>query len=206
MVRVDEDKRNRLIEKLGIPKRFFFYPAQFWPHKNHYRIIEAAGFLKKRDGIEMPIVFVGKVFGEWNVLDICKSIAKKYSIDNQIYHFGYVTDEELVALYMTAAGLVMPTYFGPTNIPYIEAFYYKCPVIASDIPGIREQVGDAALLVDPKDTEGISRAMRMIWTDQNLREDLIKKGQAQLQEFLPRRFKEKMNSVINDIRKGAPCI
>ena len=49
-------------------------------------------------------------------------------------------------LYTEALALVMPTYFGPTNLPPLEAFQTGTPVLYSDLPGMREQVGDAAIM------------------------------------------------------------
>ena len=186
---------------MNIPGRFLFYPASFWPHKNHYRIIEAIGLLKKKHGIKISIVFVGTTYSQWQVFAMCNALAKKHSIESQVYFLNYVSDEELAALYMRAVGLVMPTYFGPTNIPYLEAFYYKCPVIASDIHGIKEQVGDAGLLVNPKDTDAISNAIYRIWTDRSLRDSLIKKGQEQFRQFSSKHFMEKVNSIIDSLDK-----
>jgi glycosyltransferase involved in cell wall biosynthesis len=198
-IKVSEERRQEVVDHLNIPRRFFFYPANFWLHKNHYRIIEAIGLVKRIHGVEIPIVFVGKTYPEWETSPIFKTLAGSYSVEDQIYYRGYVSDEKLAALYKTAVGLVMPTYFGPTNIPYIEAFFYECPVIASDIPGIREQVGKAALLVNPKDTEAISNAMYRIWTDKDLRKTLAEKGQRQLEEFLPEHFREKVKSMIDSL-------
>ena len=201
MIQLSEKKGKEIIEKINIPGKFLFYPANLWPHKNHYRIIEAIGFLKKKHGIEIPIVFVGKAYSQWQVLAMCKALAKKHSIESQVYFLNYVSDKELAALYMKAVGLIMPTYFGPTNIPYMEAFYHKCPVIASNIPGIKEQVGDAGLLVNPRNTDAIADAMYRIWTDQTLRDSLIKKGQAQLKKFSPECFKRRVNLIIDSLSK-----
>lgn len=201
-IKVSEERRQEVVGHLNIPRRFFFYPANFWPHKNHYRIIEAIGLLKRRNCVEIPIVFVGKTYPQLEILPICKALAKSYFVGDQVYYRGYVSDEELASLYKTAVGLVMPTYFGPTNIPYIEAFFYECPIIASDIPGIREQVGKAALLVNPKDTEAISDAMHRLWTKKELRKTLIEEGQRQLEEFLPEHFREKVKSIIDSLPKN----
>lgn len=196
-----EEERGAIVRKFKLPARFFFYPANFWPHKNHYRIIEAAVLIKKRHGVEIPVVFTGKDIPEWGVLKKCRSSARVCSIEPQIHYLGYISDKELAALYMTAAGLAMPTFFGPTNLPYIEAFYHKCPVIASDIPGIREQVKDAAVLVDPKDSEAIAGAMYNIWLDEKLRAELIGKGLRRLEELSPQRFKESLVQVIDGLAK-----
>ena len=76
-------------------------------------------------------------------------------------HFlGLVPDEDIPALYEGALALVMPAYYGPTNLPPLEAVTLGCPVIYSDLPGCREQMGDAALYCD---LDRQSRAWPTIW-------------------------------------------
>ena len=67
----------------------------------------------------------------------------------------------------------MPTYFGPTNIPPLEAFKLNVPVIYSDLPGLRDQVKGAALLVDLNDQKAL---FRQAVSSDDLRQDLINKG------------------------------
>ena len=199
MIHVSEDRRKEIVGQLHIPHRFFFYPAQLWPHKNHYRIVEAIGILKKKHNLEIPVVFVGSSISPWNIAAICETLATSYAIESQIHYLNYVSDEELTALYMTTVGLVMPTWFGPTNIPYLEAFHYRCPIIASDLPGIREQVGKGAILVNPRDTEAISEAMYGIWTNPDFRDTLIEHGQRRLRELTPDRFSERVDSIMDTL-------
>ena len=72
-------------------------------------------------------------------------------MQKQIKILGFVKREELIALYENAMALVYATYFGPENLPPLEAFALGCPVIASSVPGSEEQIGDCALLFDPSD-------------------------------------------------------
>lgn len=94
--------------------------------------------------LEIPIVFCGSHAGELRepTFQEVMSSAARLGIERQIRYTGYVPDEDMAALYAGAAALVMPTFFGPTNIPVIEALGHGCPVLTSDIRGIREQVGD----------------------------------------------------------------
>jgi glycosyltransferase involved in cell wall biosynthesis len=171
---------SRPLAGLDLPGRFFLYPAQFWPHKNQYRVVEAVGLLKRR-GIEVNVVLTGGEPENWGVLDACRALAASAGVSRQVFFPGYVGDEALAELYATAVALVMPTFFGPTNIPYLEAFQLGCPVVASDLPGIREQVGDAALLVDPRDSRAIADAMQKLWEDEALRARLVAAGRARMQ-------------------------
>ena len=81
---------------------------------------------------------------------------------------------DMAALYTLSAGLVMPTFFGPTNIPPLEAWHLGRPVITSDIGGIREQCGDAALLVDPRSPQALASAMKQVWHDDDLCAELVR--------------------------------
>jgi glycosyltransferase involved in cell wall biosynthesis len=142
-----------IANKYGLKNKYFFYPAQFWPHKNHIRVLEALKLLISI-GIEVDIVFCGSDKGNLNFLN-------KYIEINRLQNFvkilGFVDSEDLVFLYKQSLGLVMPSYFGPTNIPPIEAWSLGVPVICSNI--FRDQASDAALLVDPNSSIDIFNAM-----------------------------------------------
>ena len=84
--------------------------------------------------------------------------------------------EELVALYRQAVALTFVTYFGPDNIPPLEAFALGCPVIASAVEGSREQYGDAVVHVDPSDPEAIGQAIWKLHSNKRLRGRLVEAG------------------------------
>lgn len=199
-VSFEDQVKTRL--RYSLPDRYLFYPAQFWPHKNHQRIIEALGLLHQREGLQIPIAFCGSHSGKIReeTFDKVMAVAGDLGIANQTYYLGYVPDEDMSALYAGAVALVMPTFFGPTNIPVLEAWKLGCPVISSDIRGIREQTGDAALLAAPHSVEAIAAAIHQIWTDENLRQQLIKSGRERLQRFTPQDFRLRVMELINEAK------
>ena len=77
----------------------------------------------------------------------------------------------------------MPTYFGPTNIPPLEAFKLGVPVLYSDLDGLREQVGDAALLMDLSDPASLAQHLYDLIHIDGLRQELVSKGKDRLQQF-----------------------
>jgi glycosyltransferase involved in cell wall biosynthesis len=89
---------------------------------------------------------------------------------------GYVAEEEMSGLYAAAQALIMPTFFGPTDIPALDAWALGCPVLSADIHGIREHAVDAAVLVDPRSVHGIADGMHRLWTDEALRVTLAQRG------------------------------
>lgn len=179
--------------KYGLPKRYIFYPAQFWAHKNHLRLIEALSLIRQEKGLEIPAVFVGS---KKNAYKRTWGKIADLGLSKQIIYLGYVTDEDMVGLYKNAQALVMPTFFGPSNIPPLEAFLLECPVVTSDVPGIREQVGDAAILVDPASPPSIAEAIVDIWSDEALRQELIRKGRTRLDSWRPEQFSSTFQDMI----------
>jgi glycosyltransferase involved in cell wall biosynthesis len=97
-------------------------------------------------------------------------------VGRQVTTLPYVPDALLAGLYLGSVGLVMPTFFGPTNIPILEAWRTGRPVITSDIRGVRSQAADAALLVDPTSPEDLAGAMQTLWDDRFLALRLVEAG------------------------------
>ena len=156
----------------GLPSKFLFYPAQFWPHKNHERLLRAVAALRD----ELPdicLVLSGHRTREHSRL---QSLAAKLSLEGQIHFVGRVPPATLVALYKAARALIMPTFYGPTNIPPLEAHSLGCPVIISDRYAMREQCRDAALYIDPTSIEDIADKIRMVWSDDSLAAELASAG------------------------------
>jgi glycosyltransferase involved in cell wall biosynthesis len=91
----------RVREKYRLPDRFLFYPAQFWPHKNHVRIVRALGLLKAQERIDPAIVFCGSKEGtiRRQTFTEMMKVAHDNGIETQIVNLGYVPDEDIGALY-----------------------------------------------------------------------------------------------------------
>lgn len=143
-----------VVHKYKLPNDFFFYPAQFWEHKNHKAIIEAVKILKKMGEI-INFVFVGS---KKNSYDKVVELIEIYGLQNQFYLLGYVSNDELVSLYKKTIALVFPSFFGPTNIPPLEAIALGCPIIVSDVYGHRDQLDGAGIMVNPFDFEAMANA------------------------------------------------
>ncbi|GHV55464.1 hypothetical protein FACS1894216_17860 [Synergistales bacterium] len=180
--REPEDRGENCVdvrEKYSINLPFLFYPAQFWAHKNHIYILDALCLLRDR-GIEIAAVFVGNEFGSKNFL---KERIREMGLTEQIYFPGFVSRPELITFYTQALALVMPTYFGPTNIPPLEAFSLRCPVCYSDLPGLREQVGDGAFLMDLNDPESLCNIVKTLLCDKDAVEQKLAAGAKQLETY-----------------------
>ncbi|MDR1874824.1 MAG: glycosyltransferase family 4 protein [Synergistaceae bacterium] len=166
-----------ICEKYSIDLPFLFYPAQFWSHKNHIYILDALYRLRSRD-ITIAAVFVGNDFGNESCL---KDRVQEMGLTEQVYFLGFVPRPELVAFYKKALALVMPTYFGPTNIPPLEAFYLGCPVCYPNLAGLREQVADGAFLMDLENPESLCDIVKILLFDKDRVEQKLIAGAKQLE-------------------------
>jgi glycosyltransferase involved in cell wall biosynthesis len=199
---VPEDERQRVRTTYHLPERYLFYPAQFWPHKNHARIVKAIGLLKQEYSLQIPLVLAGSNSGEIREQTFNKvmSLSSQFGLEKEVRYLGYVQDEDMSSLYAEAAALVMPTFFGPTNIPVLEAWAFGCPVLTSDIRGIREQVTDAAILVDPRSVEAIADGIYRIWTDETLCCTLAQRGQRLLAAYTPDDYRRRLIEILEDAK------
>lgn len=189
-VKISYEEINR---KYSLPENYLFYPATFWAHKNHARLIQAIRMIADEKGVLIPLVLTGS---QWHEYPVLIKLVGDLHLQDTIYFIGYVPDEELTQLYSHALALVMPTFFGPTNIPVLEAWEARCPVITSDIRGIREQVGNAGLLVDPKNVSAIAGAIWKIYTDSDTKERIIHQGLLRVNEWTPEKFSKTLSDVI----------
>lgn len=192
---VPEHVRKAEEEYIKVPGKYVFYPAQFWKHKNHMNLVRAIKILRETiDDIHLVLVGSEK--------NSCKEV-KKYISDNGLEHhitiLGFVSNENITYLYRHAVGMVMPSYFGPTNIPPLEAMALGCPVAVSGKYAMPEQVGKAGLIFNPDSPEKISDCIRKLWTDEELREKMIRLGYERIRKWTKKEFANKLYKIIDTI-------
>ena len=163
-------------QRYALPKKFIFYPAQFWAHKNHIRLLDAAASLHASCP-DLHLVFTG---GKGHMYAAIMAHASQIGMADRVTFSGYVPDGDLSGFYRRARAMVMPTFFGPTNIPPLEAFACGCPVAVSGIYAMPEQLGDAALYFDPKSIPEMAKILEKLWLDDALCERLSHKGKEKL--------------------------
>jgi alpha-1,3-rhamnosyl/mannosyltransferase len=100
-----------------------------------------------------------------------------------VRYLGFLPGEEMAALMAGCAAFVMPSLYEGFGLPVLEAMASGVPVVTSRGGALEEVAGDAAVLVDPKDTDEIAAGIEKILDDTTLRESLIQKGQARAAQF-----------------------
>ena len=178
----DPTECSRVAAKYHLPERYFFYPAQFWRHKNHALILRALRLISDETREAVPVVFCGAYSDYHRARNFKEMMAlvDELGVGDRVRYLGLVPEADMPSLYAASVALVMPTFFGPTNIPPFEAWHYGRPVICSDIRGIREQIGDAGLLIDPRSPQALAQAMLNLWRDDALGERLAAAGRQHL--------------------------
>lgn len=183
---------NDIDEDIRLPEKFFFYPAQFWKHKNHKNLLLAMDELRDC-GVRVQMIFVGSAK---NGYDEVLQIIQEHHLEEQIEILGYVSDDVMRTLYQKARAMIMPSFFGPTNIPPLEGMAMGCPVAVSRVYAMPWQVGDAGLTFDPHDVHEIADVLRRLWEDDGLCRLLIEKGKERAKYFSQERFNQRFREAI----------
>ncbi len=168
-------------EKYQLQLPFAFYPAMTWEHKNHLRLIEALAYLRDRDGLVVRLVCTGNRYPQfWPRIEQC---LHTLNLESQVQFLDRVPPQDLRAIYRLAQFVVVPTLFEAASGPVFEAWEEGVAVACSTVTSLPEQAGTAALLFDPFTVETIADAVRRMATDDQLRAELVRKGEQRLRDF-----------------------
>ncbi len=146
-----------------IQRKYVLFAGRIVPYRNLERLLEA--FLRISNRVPHDLVLVGEA-----------GYAPSLPPGGRVTMLGYVDDATLGALYRGASAFVFPSLVEGFGFPPLEAMSCGCPVIASREPGLREVLGDAAVLVDPLDSGEIAAALLSVLEDEELRLRLARQG------------------------------
>lgn len=149
--------------------------------KNIVTLVKAFTRLKEAGGVkDTKLVLVGS-YG-YGREEIEAAIATS-TVKSQIIVTGYLEDADAATLMSRASAYAFPTHYEGFGIPALEAMSAGVPLIASDVPALREVSADAALFVRADDVDGWSRALNMVLRDPVIAEDLIVRGKERIKDF-----------------------
>jgi glycosyltransferase involved in cell wall biosynthesis len=199
------DKSNTdndfFMKEYGIKKPYIFYPAQFWAHKNHIVILEAIKILKQI-GYDMSVVFTGADKGN---LFYIKERITNLKLQESVFLLGFVEKEELVLLYKNAIALVYASLLGLSNIPPLEAFSLMCPVICADVPGMREQLGDAAMFFNSTDEQELAQKILLFYENNEMRKKYLERGLKRSQSWMAKDYVLEIEKILNEFKNIRRC-
>jgi glycosyltransferase involved in cell wall biosynthesis len=174
---------------------FILTAGKISPRKNVQGVVKALAILA--EDIPHHLVVVG---GEgWDTESVHHMIGGS-EIAERVHLIGYVTDEQLHALYHAASAYVHPSLFEGFGLPVLEAMAAGCPVVTSNVSSLPEVAGDNAILVNPKDVCAIAEAIRAVCSDAALVTRLKDAGLARAKSFSWARTARETMRVYQDVR------
>ncbi len=195
---VVQSKGEQKAPDYNLPKKFLFYPAASWPHKNHLKLLEAFKEFHKEQS-DIGLVLTGIKKQKDSDIDI---YINKNRLSNTVCSLGYVSREEMNYLFSNATALVFPSKFEGFGIPIIEAMSVGTPVIAANSTSIPEITQGSVLLFDPDSKDDIISVMKKITSDSKIRKELIEKGKKQAKKFTVSAMTNKTIDVYREVLSG----
>jgi glycosyltransferase involved in cell wall biosynthesis len=151
------------------------------PRKNQTRLVEAFHLLRHRRAVtNLKLVVAGRK--GWLYDDLFRRV-EELGLTKDVIFAGVVPDKDLPALMNGALMFVYPSLYEGFGLPVLEAMACGVPVITSNVSSLPEVAGDAAVLVDPCDVEGLAQAMQSLIESEEVRATLRRNGLAQAAQF-----------------------
>ncbi len=174
-----EEDTRRFREENRISKPYFLYVGRRIRYKNFGTVLRAWARVTKNQGIDTFLVSIGPQEGleSWQMDFLIEN-----RLEERLVLLSNIDDRDLGTAYSGAAGFIFPSLYEGFGIPLLESMVCNTPIICSDIPVFHEVAADGALYFDPHDDESLPEAMVQILDDQ-LRQDLIRKGRKRLSHF-----------------------
>ncbi len=167
--------RNRY----NLHRPFIFSVGTVQPRKNYARLVEVLVQLRQA-GYDLDLVIAGG--RGWLEAPIYQTVRDTH-MQKHVHFIGFANETELPVLYSAAECLAFPSLYEGFGLPVLEAMACGTPVVTSNVSSLPEVAGDAALVVDPYDTEAITHAIQRLLDDTTLRSQLVQKGYARVGLF-----------------------
>jgi FkbM family methyltransferase len=161
--------------------RYFFYPANFWRHKNHEALLTAFA-MACRQGLpqDIMLIFTG---AKDERTEKMRQAVRIMGLESRTRLLGFLPDEDLASVLRQSLALFFPSLYEGFGIPVVEAQAVGVPVACSRAGSLAEVAGEAALFFNPKKPKEMAEAMIRLAGDQKLRSSLILRGHENVQRF-----------------------
>lgn len=185
--KINEEVKERIRKKYGLPKQFFLYVGSIIERKNLLNICKALLDLGEKMDIPLLVIGNGKKYKR-----LVKDFIAANKLERQIIFLSEkisADDKEfqqtntIAAIYQMTVALIYPSFFEGFGIPVLEALNSRVPVITSNTSSLPEAGGNGAWYVNPFSVDAIAQAMQKIACDSDLRAEMIEKGWQHAQNF-----------------------
>ncbi len=183
-------------ERLGLPKRYLLFVSRWSSYKGLDRLLEAYQLVKQKQP-DVGLVICGKPESGQPEIERLVRVAQQQ--DKNIITPGFVSDEDLSAIYSAASVYVHPSLYEGFGIMILEAMAAGVPVVTSNVSSLPEVVGDAGLLVDPKNPSDIAQKIEQILSDPEQALRLKNKGLERVKQYSWRKMAEQTLAVYQEV-------
>ena len=177
---ISKSEQKQIREQYADGNPYFIFISTIIKRKNLATLLTAFDHYKQNDHEDTKLLVVGHRV--WWKDELSRAYEQMTHQDDVIF-IGRAEPEVLIRLLGAAEALIYPSLYEGFGIPILEAFEAEVPVITSNCTSMPEVAGDAALLVEPTDTEALTDALIRIAKDSVLREQMIAKGRIQRTHF-----------------------
>jgi len=174
----DEEEVARFRAEKNLPERFVLFVGSIEPRKNINRLLEAYALLPADVRRDNKLVLAG--FRGWRneaTMELVRRMA------HDVTFLGYLDVDHLALAYNAATVFAYPSLYEGFGLPPLEALACGCPVLASDIPPLREVCAHSAHFVPAEEPEAIAAALGNLLEDNQLRRTLSGDGLARAEAF-----------------------
>jgi glycosyltransferase involved in cell wall biosynthesis len=182
----NQNLEAELVAQYGLKKGFILYVGGIHERKNVPGLVRAFSKLVHTSGFEGRLLITGNVSGapyQVKMKKLCDAAVREAGMEKRVIFTGFVSDQELDTLMRLAVFLVYPSLYEGFGIPILEAMRVGTPVITSNLTAMPEVAGDAALMVNPRQVDDIAFAMSRLLQDDELRRELVRKGEERAVSF-----------------------
>lgn len=177
--RVDPWDLEEAKRKHSIRGEFILFAGIYKPRKNHATLLRAFQRLRAT-GLAAQLVIAGPMSGGEAEL---KGLARELGIAESVQFTGYVDDSELAALYSLARVYACPSLYEGFGFTVVEAMACSAPVVCSRETSLPEVASEAALYADARDPEDLAQTLGRVFSDHDLRAEMIRKGHENCRRF-----------------------
>jgi glycosyltransferase involved in cell wall biosynthesis len=195
----EAEARHYVKKRYNIDQDFILFFSTIEPRKNLPGLLQA--YRRLRDEYKREEILILAGANGWLWEEVYETV-NRLNLNDYVHFLGRVPAEDPVYLYNAARLLVHPSFYEGFGLTPLEAMTCGTPVIASNTSALPEVVGDAAVLIDPHDIDGLTVAMWRVLTEKQLRDDLICKGLKRAKQFSWEKAAQKTLEVYHKVGKN----
>lgn len=178
----NESKFSEVQEKYNIPEKYFLSLSTLEPRKNIDHVIRSfVRLISDKKIHDLSLVLVGDK--GWDFDEIFREFGHAKDFQDRIIITGRIPDEDLASIYSHANSFYYISFYEGFGLPPLEAMQCGTPSVVSDTSSLPEVVGDAGILLDPKDQESLVKSMWNLYSDELYRNELSEKSLLQAKKF-----------------------